>query len=251
MLRLLTRNAIPSARLLRDALLNNFPQIGRAYVTKNSNKIKRNDVVIRYGNIDQTLGRESGYNSIELINLCANKSRFDSFARENNFYSPVYHRTIPTVEDFPLIIRQTLTGFGGKGIIVCKTLEEFKRNWNGNYYWTKFVKTAFELRLHVVDGEILRIFRKDMENEEDLPIRNNHSCHFSLRTQDNYPKLITEVRRLCELNPFNRGIIGLDVGWDSVNKKYFIFEANSSPGLNENTADEYSKRIGENILALL
>jgi hypothetical protein len=38
-----------------------------------------------------------------------------------------------------------------------------------------------------------------------------------------------------------------DIGWDSNRKEYFIFEFNSAPGLNENTAKVYAEFLAERI----
>jgi glutathione synthase/RimK-type ligase-like ATP-grasp enzyme len=52
----------------------------------------------------------------------------------------------------------------------------------------------------------------------------------------------------------------LDIGRDATNHRYFIFEANSAPGINENTVELYAdyfidklhlKKIGGNIGTIL
>jgi hypothetical protein len=150
---------------------------------------------------------------------------------------------------FPLLIRETLTAFGCKGIHVIKNQKEFDKIWRSNFYWTKYVPLEFELRVHVLGKKIARVFRKNLNEKQEYPIRNNAICHFSLKSVGKYPKLEQFIKTLTDIKEIGAGkFYSIDIGWDTVNKKYFVIELNTGSGLNENTADLYAKYIYDNLL---
>lgn len=210
--------------------------------------------LIRYGNMQGNYANDTSFNSKEFINICSDKLLFSEVMKENDIYSPQYFRREDLISDgyFPLIIRTSLLSTGGRGIIICRNFEEFDTAWGGiynDYYWTPFVNMQFELRVHVLGGEIERVFKKVKEDgyEDEFPIRNvKNGYHYSLRNQDNYPKIIDLVNKLTEIFG-NNCFYGMDVGWDHINKKYFIIELNSAPNLNENTARIYAEYFIERL----
>ena len=157
----------------------------------------------------------------------------------NNIFSPIYHKEIP--QEFPILIRETLTGYGGVGIHIIRNMDEFNEVWNPRFYWTPYEFLCSEYRVHIFNGEILRIFKKELEENSEFPIRNNHSCHFSLRNPEQFPKLKTEIEKFAKIKEFSEGFFGLDVGWNR--EKFFFIEANSAPGLNENSGNLLAEKI--------
>jgi glutathione synthase/RimK-type ligase-like ATP-grasp enzyme len=237
-----SRYSFPSARLLKNTLTSLTED--RIKVTATPEKLKRVD--IRFGNSFGNYKEDTKLNSPEFISFCSNKLIFSSLLLTNGFYTPIYRRDMDLI--FPLLIRKTLSGSGGRGIILCKDKKEFDLNWNTDH-WTEYINTQFELRVHVLDGEIVKIFKKEEEKSSEFPIRNNASCHFSLKDTENYPKLYSLIKTLNDLftSKMGCGFYALDVGWDSKKKEYFIFEANSAPGLNENTANIYAEFLLKNL----
>lgn len=235
---LCNHNIFPSTRILRDSI---FSLSGKRFLITGYPERCKNYPIIRYGNSFGNFSKEIGLNSPAFISLCANKKMFSELLLHNSFYTPEYRKDKDL--EFPLLIRQTLFGHGGEGIILCKNEEEFKQNWRDNY-WTKYIPTQFELRVHVLGDKIVKIFRKDSIEKEEFPIRNNATCHFSIRDPEKYSKLkelINDLNILFSLvEGVNFGFYALDVGWNSDRKEYFIFEANSAPGLNEHTANVYA-----------
>lgn len=232
----------PSARILRDSIQ---AKTGRKIlITKYPERIRR--LTLRYGNSSPVNCKDTEFNSPEFINLASNKKLFSDFLLKRGFYCPEFRRDTPT--EFPIIIRTTLTGTGGQGIIVCRNLEEFRNNWGSNYWWTSFIHTSSEYRIHILGGVIKKIQKKIGEDREEFPIRNmDRGYHFSVRENlDAFPKTQTLITEL------NKHLLGrfysLDVGMDSDGEKLFIFEANSASGLNENTADIYSDYLIEELL---
>lgn len=250
MIILCSLSSFTSGRILRDILSEMRGE--KVKLTAHPENLIRKKLFpnVRYGNSFGEFNKDTSLNSPEFIRLCSNKLTFSKYLEEK-FYTPIYSRSTENLTDdlFPVLIRQNLSLSGGKGIILCKDRKSFNENWRNNY-WTKYVYTDYELRVHVLGGNIIKIFRKEPMEEMELPIRNNQTCHFSIRNIEKYPKLtnlINDLEEYFKSSSLNYGFYALDIGWDSKSKKYFIFEANSAPGLNEHTATEYAEYINESL----
>lgn len=238
------RGTIPSSKLLRDALVKITGE--RILVTIRPENIKDFNY-IRYGNsspVDlESTESDTLYNSAHFIALASSKYRFSRLMLDNDIYSPVYYST-EKPENFPVVLRSSLSLSGGKGISVANNIEEFNELFTR--WWTPYIYTKFELRVHILGGAIVKIFKKilndDIEDNKTV-IRNNNCCHFSLRNLGKYSKLVETVGKLESIEGFDGKFYSLDIGWDSKKKDYFVFEANSASGLNENTAELYAEYL--------
>lgn len=254
MLKILTYEKIfPSAKLLRDKLstILGIPII----VTSDPEKI--NGPFIRYGNSARTEKTEKfclSLNSGRFVLIASNKLVFSNLMQKSGIYSPIYYKIQqPSDTLFPVVIRKTLKGFGGEGIIVCNNKEEYKMVYKEDYYWTKYIKTRFELRVHILGGVPVKLFKKQREEdlaEEEFPIRNNdRGYHFSNIPVERFPKIYEISKKLADIMvPLGGLFFSADIGWDTEEKKYFVFEVNSASGLNDNTAEIYAKFIAKELL---
>lgn len=253
-------NLYPSARALRnkiEELSRNHLYIATG-IDEISNLSKR-VIGIRWGNSNPVPSNVMDFelNSPSLIRTFSNKQSFSSTFKEE-FWTPEFHKEQPDSTVFPVLIRTTLNGFGGVGIIPCKTFEDFKKNWMGNGFWTPYYNLDSEFRVHVIDGEVVRIFRKIKDNEVseqgEFNIRNSRlGWHFGLTGSD--PNKFESLRKLSTLfwesvkGKFNikHGFYGLDVGWSKKNQRYFVLEGNTAPSLasNENTLSAYANKFVE------
>ena len=243
MLKILAKSfSFPSARLLRDNLQTILGQ--QVLITTYPFRIK--DKFIRYGSSDPVNINDAEFNPAQFIHLCSSKLVFSRLMEANNIYSPVYCTDPKKIETYPIIIRETLTSYGGKGIRIVHSPEEL--NLRPGFYWTPYVNLNFELRVHILGGKIVKIFKKELEKKMEFPIRNNSSCHFSLKMPECFPKLTENVNELLKIPEINQGkFFSLDVGWNKETKQYFFIEANSASGLNKNTAEIYAQYLAENI----
>jgi hypothetical protein len=230
-------NALVTAWNLRDAI---YRKTNKHLTVLSGCPDLKEPPLIRYGNTWKSFGiDDTKFNSPEFIAITGNKLLFSQKMGEGGIYSPIFHRELDRIT-FPCVIRQTLNAHGGVGIIFCENDEDFKGNWSNNCWWTPFVKMDFELRVHILGGEIKRIFKKVKENEEEFPIRNQENgYHFSLRNIENYRKLGVLVKRLTEIFG-TEAFYSIDVGWDSQRREYFVIEANSCSGLNSYTVEVYA-----------
>lgn len=234
----------PSARLLRDEI---FRMTGiNMLVTQFPERYPFKHIHIRYGGSAPATShqRDTEYNTQEFIRLCTSKWRFSRLLNEHGIATPRFTRLEqPTA--FPIVIRETLNSCGGRGIHVVHSLEEYIPF--RNCYWTPFVTCTKEYRVHILGGKIAKVFEKIKDNQSDpegpYPIRNIYGgYHFSLRKHEKgFARLKLLVDKLSEVVPGK--FYAIDVGWDDVNKRYFVFEGNSAPGLNTKTVIMYAEYL--------
>jgi hypothetical protein len=230
---------LPSARILRDEI--NKLTTERVLVTCRADRIK--DTVIRYGNSSPLRdGIVETLNSSRIINLFSNKRNLSELLLTNGIYTPAFRRDLPP-ESFPVMIRSTLTGKHGIGISVVEDQNVFSQIWKSGFYWTPWIDLNSEFRVHVFNGSILKVFKKEYQGTDKFPIKINDSCHFSL-IQSELPKLKDLVTQLTTI--LGDCFYGGDFGWDKNKKEYLVVELNSAPGLNEYTANLYAKNLVEN-----
>ena len=238
------KSCFPSARLLKTKLLEaGIKTLLMGSLQGKSTKLLKNATVFRYGNSEPVSSRTIG-NSGEFIHLTSSKLRFTNLLQEKGIPSPVFSQAVP--EEFPILIRTSLNLCGGKGIIPCKNPEEFKENWRNSYFWTKYIPNKWELRIHVLGNKIVKIMKKvpiEGVEEGELPIRNqDRGYHFQIRIVEKYPKLSEHLKNVLQvLNDAGGFAFSLDLAWTG--DGYFIFEANSGSGLNDRSAELYTKYI--------
>ena len=238
---LTSKVCLPSAKLLRDKLEIKYNN--KLIVTTNIDKAK-DKLLFSYGRCINN----NPLNSSSFINMCSNKNKLSDLLNDHGIYSPKFiNDKLPKEDDYPILIRETLTGHGGIGIHIVENDNDFMRYWLKEYYWTKFIITEFELRVHVFDNNIIKIFKKEF-NSDDIkepayPIRNiNNGYHFSSRNIDKYPKVISLIKD--KLNNILNGVhYGIDLGYDIDKKEYIIYEINTGCGLNDDTASIYADLI--------
>ena len=220
-----------SARGLRDYL--NDRTLSRFKAVKFTN-----EVIIYNKNINILWGLGKGYSRVGLSS---------KLARNGVDTIDYFEESVPE-DGYPVVIRTILDGNQGKGIIIAKTEEEFLP-YRGSI-WSKWIYFDFELGVHVLNGEIRKVFKKIcIDEEREFPIRNFcNNYKFSLRTINKYPKLQEFVTKLYEVVQFE--VCRYDIGWDSLNKKYICIEANIAPGLTINFdtlsmyGDYYINKLG-------
>lgn len=225
----------PSCRLIRDYIEE---KTGVRYLLQRGKNLSV-DVLFRYGNAMRVSGQDTEHNKRSSILLLGDKYKFSKIMKEKEIPSPIYYREDSVPENYPVLIRKTMTGFGGSGIYVCKTEDEFLTDWDYGDFWTPFIKTKFEVRAHCMGGKVVRIFKKvkvDGEPESEFPIRHNSLYKFSLRGNEHYPRLIEFLEEKV-LPVLDISFCGIDVG--IVEGGFFVFEGNTAPGVSKITAQKY------------
>lgn len=231
----------PSARALAQSLSTKTGSMVR--VTAHPDTILSGRF-IRWGNSSPIDGGQESYNSAELIGVAANKKLLSDYMVETGIPCVEIKTGIPS--SYPVVNRRTLTGYGGSGITISRTPEDFYFNSRTSRHWSYFRNFSFELGIHIFNGRIIKLFKKVLKNEygDEFPIRNSsRGYHFSLVNQERYPKLYPLVEMFYNEFPIMFG--RMDVGWDCVNKIYRVIEMNTAPRLTNNldTLEAYTNEF--------
>ena len=257
---LTNKSSFPSAKLLRDAICKEFGWNNKhILVTKDPYKVIK--LHLRYGNSLATNNRNRHriINTKQFIKMCSDKKYLAKALKEQvAVSSPQFNQlnqNLPSKEQFPFLIRQSLRSSSSKGIFIFQEYEAFlealiagkiKYSW----YWTPYFNFIEEYRVHVLGGQIAKVFRKNLDEEKeqgDIFIRNNDNSHFYRLKLEKTPKSVIKLVENFHsfmLTQSSKPVYftALDIGIQENNKAVFI-EANSAPGLNESTAELYAKYV--------
>ena len=245
----------PSAKALANSLTEKLDR--KVYVTTNPDTVLRGPV-IRWGSgesLTNSCADISMYNSRDFISHSANKATLSDLMVRLDIPCIQLHKLYETSLDtpgypssYPVVVRDTVTGFGGSGIHLVM-------NENGYHsfrykYYSYWRDLRPELGVHIFNGKIIRLFKKKPDEsllgEEEFPIRNaSRGYHFSLVDVNNYPKLIPFIENFYEKFPIMFG--RMDVGWDYNEKLYRVIEFNTAPCLTNNpdTLEAYTNAFME------
>jgi len=249
------KKCYPSCKSLRDEI-QRMSGI-KLMITDNPEVIlkKGKKLHLRYGNSEYFSGKDTIYNRPEAIRISANKQAFARKAEEHNILVPkliTFRHKMPKKEDFPIIIRKKIQGKSGEGIVgVYEDIDSIPKHLL-SYYWAKFYRLSWELRVHVFEGQVFRVFSKKLLENTKYPIRLDRNTHFSLInhredfSRGKYKGLIDGVDSIAK-NVLRAGFFVLDCGWCPETKSYLYLESGTAPGLNENSARMYAERLIERI----
>lgn len=215
-------NCIDTAKVLAEKL--------NLELTK---EVKENPPTIRWGNSLNPFLNDTKYNDPIVIRTVSHKLRFSNYVKQMNIDLPIItlNRFIKP-EKYPVVVRTLVKADGGRGLILVNNEEEFNKY--KDFAFSYYKKFDFEIRLLMLGGKPVRIFKKVFkgEKENDFPIRIVENKYFyQLRSLEYYPKAIKLAEEIYKYIPIN--IAGFDMAWDSKEKTYYIIEINSGPSLCE------------------
>ena len=220
-------------------------------------------LAFRYGYSIALLGdiahKETVFNSPADLSFMMSKKKFCDRVRELGFLAPDLNRVRdkpPTSEDFPIILRTTLSGYGGDGMFVYRTPEEFEDMnhtvFNTSFWWCPYIQTRKEFRFHIgnpkgglVDSGpmVLRSMEKVPRTEEiasrDIHIRHCKEYFYSKRLdpEEKFPLWCKQLKELALELP--GWLYSIDVGVTK-GKRMVLFEANSASGIDNGCARDYA-----------
>jgi glutathione synthase/RimK-type ligase-like ATP-grasp enzyme len=174
------------------------------------------------------------------------------------------HNGVPTVEwtldvDVALqwfshgdvvVQRNTATGQGGAGIVVCDpTLPGNVAPTAAGVLFTKYFKRKQEFRIHVWGNDVLDIqLKKKRRGEEADPRIRSHNngwvfCREGVVCPEQVSTAAVEAVRALGLD-----FGAVDIGWNERKQTAAVFEVNTAPGVEGTTLDRYVSKIKEAVL---
>lgn len=249
---ILTRPSVSaSARALAEKLSEELNTLVRV---RFGNEKPGTHPVIRWGNSDfhGAWSFDTPYNDAEKIRTSANKMAFSNAVHALSIPVIRFNRGVP--DRFPVVIRKTLTGRGGEGIVIARNYDEWSPN--KQFSWSTWHKFPYELGVHIFNGNVLKVFKKvwiGQGNEPEFPIRNLEKGYKYKRVEDfqeAFPKLMKFTQGFFE--QFKIAFGRMDIAWDDEAKTYRIIEFNSAPGIatNEDTLQLYTDSFLKHIFKI-
>lgn len=206
-------------------------------VSKTVDAISSEGCLIRYGNSFPLIHGypDTEYNPAGFCKLSANKELFSEYANSHGILSPVFHHyhDANNIPEFPVIIRTTLHGCGGEGILVVNDLNEFNQKWEPGFVWTPYYDNDYECRLYVVGQDITHAYYKvPFANQENDKVKIRSEYHFSYVSPDGiFGKLKKIVHQIQEET--GGKFFSVDAAWIAKRNEYILFEINTGSWINE------------------
>lgn len=192
-------------------------------------RVRKSDIVIRYGNSTSMTPRNTlEINTPEAVKKASNKLLMLQTLIANNISLPV---NVMNFDADSLNSVRNEEGYffvrGSNGSVRYDNVTRY-----GDLYATKEIKNKREYRVHVFDGKIMGVYRKQPNNETDKLLKADN-CHFHRCDMSN-TKFTQEGIDLSINAVKATGLMfgGVDIVYDKATRKYLILEVNSSPSLN-------------------
>ena len=138
----------------------------------------------------------------------------------------------------------------GQDIIYCPTKEDAVDAFNdGRRLFSEFVPTYRELRVHVVDGKVVKAFRKDNPNATETDFIRSSKFGWGYKKVDIerfYPTAVEvalEVAAALDLH-----FVGVDMAsTNDTHTEWIVWEPNTAPALNTDTLAIYAELLAPKI----
>lgn len=151
---------------------------------------------------------------------------------------------------FPALARSSKHSKGRDVILVNSRAE-----WNAltgdryRHYTVPVFKKDREYRAHVLHGEVIKLQRKIPEDPAELVWSNDHARFSRVRlTNPSYAGILDVAVRAVEALGLDMGAVDIGTqGWDQGRgpREVIVFEVNTAPALNEETAERYAEKVRE------
>lgn len=223
------RKTAPTGRLLRAVL--NIP---------GGKEIRGNpEVVIRWGN--QKASARTGFNSSNAMAAASDKLRAFGLFKAAGVRIPEFTTDYYAAREGVWMGRKR-HGFGGRDIQVCA--DGHMNDGASPEFWTKFIPNRRELRIHVFNGEVIRVQGKylDFPEQNTNPYIKNYAQGYRFRTPrlELRPDRYEQAKKAVEALGLVWGAVDLVIGEDD---KAYVLEVNTAPKLAPLTMRQYSEAI--------
>jgi hypothetical protein len=203
------------------------------------------------------------FNPPEAVNIASNKLTFFQQLDKSSVnlvpWTTEQDKVQEWLDDCSIVcVRQKLRGHSAEGLIIIDPEDVRKKELDipPAKLYTRYIPKVFEYRVHVFQGEVIRVQKKILEPElsERLKDPNDpltkYSINWQVRNRDNGFIYVTEgVEEDCPPQVLQQAqmtlkLCGLDFGavdviYNGKKQKAFVLEINTSPGLEGGTVDAY------------
>ena len=210
---------------------------------------KKYHKIINWGNSSRPMfvTESDCLNDPHLVSRMSNKTEFFKFMEDFEDVNLVPWTITESlakewIEEGSTVVARTLTrGSGGRGIKILEKGVDFCYA----PLYTKYVKKAEEYRIHVAFGEIIDVQKKIRDpNSEveplDWKIRNHSNGFIFVRnTADPDEQVLEQALNVMKRSKLDFGAV--DIIWNDYQKKAYVLEINTAPGLEGETVNKYKE----------
>lgn len=143
-----------------------------------------------------------------------------------------------------VICRTLLRGSEGRGLVVAETKDQLV----DAPLYTKYTKKKREFRVHVLNGKVIDVQekrrKKEFEGERNARIRNVNNGYVFCRGDIVEPTDLRDTA-LKAVGALGYTLGAVDLGYNERSNLCFVFEVNSTPGMEGTTLQNYSDHIAE------
>jgi hypothetical protein len=183
------------------------------------------------------------------VNGASNKLRALDALAEQQVRIPQIFRPgqVTRRSPFPLLGRKT-RGQGGRDIELCMQFSDVGRI-QGMDFFSEYIPTSREFRVHAFEGEVLKISEKMLTEEEKfkVPWIRNFDNGFTFRNVQNlrghHRVRVEEAgRNAVDALGLHFGAVDVVLGDDG---EVYVLEVNTGPGLSDNSLEVYARKFAE------
>lgn len=234
---------------------------------KSRYKSRKSDIVINWGSSKRFID-----DPIEMLNqpsevsIASNKLTFFNTVSTSNVSLVPFTESVETVNEWLddgniVCARTKLTGHSAEGLVLIGPRDSEKElDIPAAKLYTKYVPKALEYRVHVFNGEVIRVQKKILRPELSERIKDSSDdfsttdVDWKVRNHDNgFVYVTTDVEK--EMPPTVKtqaircvracGLVfgAVDVIYNAKKKAAFVLEVNTSPGLEGETITAYVDAI--------
>lgn len=220
----------------------------------NIERIRPNSkILIRYGNAQESsrIAEDTNCNSRNAIIRASAKHRLWQYIDGENIETPRYYPIRDAEKIAPPFLSRQRIHRAGRDITICNSSRDIPRN--AEFLVPLYDNIVREYRVHVLFGNVVRIFRKYPIQDNAHPIikTSYYGWRYSLSRLDNIKcsKSMTEIALKCA-EILGLQFCGVDMAWSSKENglgRWIVWEINSAPSLNSASLEIYTNLFKENL----
>lgn len=205
---------------------------------------RRDDVIINWGNTNCPFPMALNASTAVASNKATTLSRLS----ESDVLVPPFTTNKQEAEQWvrdghSVLARTILNGSEGRGIVFLEEHPEVQAR-----LFTRYVKKKKEFRVHVMNGEVIRVQEKRRRNGGEASKIRSYNNGYVFCVND-----INEPEHLREIAIRAVGALGLDFGavdiiWNQRENQCYVLEVNTAPGNEEATSAIYASAIRRHFL---
>lgn len=223
----------------------------------NGSRVTPNHVntIINWGSSSThpAMGNNRVCNMPDRVAVASNKRLFfETVTQHPEVNLPEFSVRAQDAEGWPIIVvREKLTGHSGEGIVILEGEEEFNNyDHNKARLYVKYIKKEHEYRVHVFSGKVIDIRRKALRNDVDRAdvdwkVRNHKGGFIYAKELGHTPHPDVYEQAIKTISCLGLDFGAVDIIYNSHERKPYVLEVNTAPGLEGSSVDIYVEAIKE------